>query len=128
MQLPQRQLHGLLVESGHFGCCGALQKQSDGRAGEEAGSVCRCFQPLCRQHRHAEGTPEAGGGPPPYIRAHHAKRHEVICILNFVFVLCLFNLISLVLVCVSAAVMHEILLYLYTPFLFSSRRVLNFKF
>ena len=39
MQLPPRPLRGL-VESGHFGCCGALQEQSDGRAEEEAGSVC----------------------------------------------------------------------------------------
>ena len=53
MQLPPRQLRGL-VESGQFGCCGALQEQSDGRANEEAGSVCRCLQPLCRQQRHAE--------------------------------------------------------------------------
>ena len=51
----------------------------------------------------------------------------MICILNFVFVSCLFNLNSLVLICV-AAVMHAILLYLYTSFLFSSRRMLNFKF
>ena len=112
MQVPPRQLRGL-VESRHFGCCcGALQEQSDGRADEEAGNVCRCVQPLRRQQRHAEGTPETGGGPPSYIRAHQAKRHEVICILNFVFVLCLNNFILkyLVLVCV-AAVMHEIFLY-----------------
>ena len=107
MQLPPRQLRGL-VESGHFEFCGALQEQNDGRADEEAGSVCRCLQPLHRQQRHAEGTPEAGGGPPTYIRAHQAKRQGVICILNFVFVLCLFILNSLVLVCV-AALMHEIL-------------------
>ena len=106
MQLLPRQLRDL-VESGHFGFCGALQEQIDGRADEEAGSVCRCLQPLRRQQRHAEGTPEAGGGPPPYIRAHQAKQHEVICILNFVSVLCLFILNYLVLVCV-AAVMHEI--------------------
>ena len=57
----------------------------------------------------------------PCIRAHQAKRHdEVICILNFVFVLCLFILNSLVLVCV-AAVMHEIFLYFYSPFWFFSR-------
>ena len=87
MQLPPRQLRGL-AESGHFGCCGALQEQSDGRADEEAGSVCRCLQPLHRQQRHAEGTPEAGGGPSPYLRLHQEKRQEVICILNFVVVLC----------------------------------------
>ncbi|CAN0296323.1 unnamed protein product, partial [Ascophyllum nodosum] len=74
VQLPPRQLRGL-VESGHFGCCGVLQEQSDGRA-DEAGSVCRCLQPLRHQQRHAERTPEAGGGPPPYIRAHQTKRHE----------------------------------------------------
>ena len=83
MQLPPRQLRGL-VESGHFGCCGALQEQSDGRVDAEAGSACRFYQPLRRQQRHAEGTPEAGGGLLPYIRAHQAKRHEVISILNFV--------------------------------------------
>ena len=111
MQLPPRQLFGV-VESGHFGCCGALQEQqSDGRADEEAGSVvCRCLQPLRRQQRHAEGTLEAGGGPPTHIRAHQAKRHELFRILNLVFVLCLFILNSLVLVCV-AAVMHEILIF-----------------
>ena len=65
MQLPPRQLRRL-VESGHFGFCGALQKQSNGRADEEAGSVFRYLQPLRRQQRHAEGTPEVGGGPPPY--------------------------------------------------------------
>ena len=86
MQLSPRQLRGL-VESGHFGCCGALQEQSDGRADEEAGSARRFYQPLRRQQRHAEGTPEAGREPPPYIRAHQAKRHEVICILNFVFII-----------------------------------------
>ena len=90
MQLPPRQLRGL-VESGHFGWCGMLQEQSDGRAADaEAGSACRFYQPLRRQQRHAEGTSEAGGGPLPYIRAHQAKRHEMICILNFVFVLRLF--------------------------------------
>ena len=102
VQLPPRQLRGL-VESGHFGCCGALQDQSDGRADEEAGSACRFYQPLSRQQRHAEGAPEAGGGP-PYIRAHRAKRHEVICILNFVLVLRLFILNYLVLVRVAAVV------------------------
>ena len=40
--------------------------------------------------------------------------------LNFVFVLCLFVLNSLVFVCVAAA-MHKIFLYFYTPFLFFSR-------
>ena len=49
-----------------------------------------------------------------------AKRHEVIYILNFVFVLSLFILNSTVLVCV-AAVMHEIFVHCYTPFLFFSR-------
>ena len=90
MQLPPRQLRGL-VESGHFGFCGALQEQSNGRADEEAGSVCGCLQPLGRQQRHAEGTPEAGGEPPPYIGAHQVKRHdEVICIFNFAFVFIVF--------------------------------------
>ena len=65
-----------------------------------------------------EVTPEAGGGPPPYIRAHQAKRHEVICILNFVCVLCLLILNSLVLVCVSA-VMHEICIHFILRFCFS---------
>ena len=60
VQLPPRQLRGL-VESGHFGRCGTLQEQSDGRADEKAGSVCWCLQPLRRQHRHAEETPEAVG-------------------------------------------------------------------
>ena len=119
MQLPPRQLRGL-VKSGHFRFCGALQKQSDGRADEEDGSVCRCLQqPLRRQQRHADGTPEAGGGPPPYPRAYHAKRHEVICILNFVFVLYLSILVSLVLVCVAAVI--PVCLFFYTAFLFFSR-------
>ena len=91
------------------------------RSDEEAGSVCRSLQPLRRQERRAEGTPEAGGGPPSYIiRAHQAKRHEVNSILNFVFVLCLFILNSMVLACV-AAVIYEIFKYFYTPFLFFSR-------
>ena len=55
-----------------------------------------------------------------HIRAHQAIRREVICILNFVFELCLFILNSLILVCV-AAVMHEIFLSFYTLFLFVSR-------
>ena len=117
VQLPSRQLRGL-VESGDLGFCGALKEQSHVRADEEAGTVCRCLQVLRRQQRHIEGTPEAGGGPPPYIRAHQAKRHEVMCTLNFVFVLCLFILNSLVLVCV-AAVMHQVFLYVNTLFCFS---------
>ena len=85
MQLPPRQLRGL-VESGHFGFCGAMQEQSDGRADEEADSVCRCPQPPRHQQQRAEGSPEDGGGPPPYIRSHQAKRQEMICILYFVLV------------------------------------------
>ena len=91
MQLPPHQLRGL-VESGYFGFCGALQEQSDGRTDEEAGSVCQCLHPLCRQQQHAEGTPEAGGGPQPYLRAYQVKRHKVSGILSFVFVLRLFIL------------------------------------
>ena len=73
VQLPPRQLRGL-VQSGHFGCCGALEEQSGGRPDDaEAGSACRFYQPLRRQQRHAEETPEAGGGLPPYIRARQAK-------------------------------------------------------
>ena len=124
VQLPPRQLRGL-VESGDFGFCGALQEQSDGRADEEAGPVCRCLQILRRQQRQVEGTPEAGGGPPPYyVRAHQAKRHEVIRILIFMFViLCLFILNSLVLGCVGA-VMHEIfLIFLYSVFVCQSRTI-----
>ena len=117
MQLPPYQLRGL-VEFGRFGCCGALQEQSNGRADEEAGSMCRFYQPLRRQQRYAEGTPEAGGGPPPYIRAHQAKRHEVICIFSFVFVLCLFILNSLVLVYVTA-VMHDFFYIFIVRFCFS---------
>ena len=119
VQLPPRELRGL-VESRHFGCCDAFQEQSDGRADAEAGSACRFYQPLRRQQRHAEGTPEAGGGPPSYIRVYQAKRHEVISISNIVSVLCFFILNYLVLVRV-AAVMHEIFLYFYTPFFLSSR-------
>ena len=118
MQLPLRQLRGL-VESGHFGCCGVLQEQSDGRADEESGSVCRFYQSLHRQQRHAEGTPEAGGGPPPHIRAHQGKRHGVICILNFVFVLCLFILNYLVLGSCNARNVF-IILYEYSVFVFQS--------
>ena len=38
----------------------------------------RCLQPLRRQLRQAEGTPEAGGRPPRSVRAHQTKQ-EVIC-------------------------------------------------
>ena len=75
----------------------------------QGGSACRFYQPIRRQQRHAEGAAEAGGGPPPYLRAHQAILHEVIYILNFVFVLYLFILNSLVLVRVAAE-MHEIFL------------------
>ena len=125
MQLPPRQLRGL-VEFGHFGFWGALQEQSDGQADEEAGSVYRCLEPLRRQQQHAEGTPEAGGGPPPYLRAHQAKRHEVIY-LYFEFCVCIVFVLlsSLVLVCV-AAVMHEIFLYFSTSFLFFRSLIIKF--
>ena len=55
------------------------------------------------------------------------KRHEVICILNFVFVLCLFILNSLVLhvVCV-AAVMHKIF-YIFILHFYLQSLMLNFK-
>ena len=115
MQLPPRQLRGL-VESGHFGFCGALQEQSDRRADEKAGSVCRCLQPLCRRQRHAEGTPEAGGGPPSYIRAHQVKRHEVIYILNFVFVHLEFFGTRLCCSCDA----RNIFVFLYSVFVFQS--------
>ena len=101
-----------------FGCSGVLQEQSDGRP-DEAGSVCRCLQPLRRQQRHAEGTPEAGGGPPPYIRAHGMKRHEVICIFKFVFVL-FFHLKLSSGNCLCCSCNARFILYFYSPFLFFS--------
>ena len=68
--------------SGAAACC--KNKAMGELMQKVAGSACRFYQPLRRQQRHAEITPEAGGGPPPYIRAHQTKRHEVICILSFV--------------------------------------------
>ena len=95
-----------------LGISGAAARCKNKAMGElmkkRATRVCFISHSVVNNDIYAEGTTEeAGGGLLPYIRANQAKRHEVMCILNFVFVLCLFILNSLVLVCV-AIVMHEI--------------------
>ena len=109
----------VLWSLGISGAAARCKNKAMGELMKKLAAWCWCPQPLRRQQGCTEGTPKAGGGSPPYIRAHQAKRHEVICILNFVFVSCLFILNSLILVCV-AAVMHDIFQYFFTPFLFFS--------
>ena len=77
VQLPPRQLRGL-VESGHCRVCDDLRVLTDGRAHEEAGSMCQRLEPLRRQQRQAGGHPKAAcGGRSRDPRADQEKRHKV---------------------------------------------------
>ena len=75
-----------LVESGHCRVCDDLQERTDGRAHDEAESMCRRLGLRRRQQRQAEGYPKAAwGGLSRDLRAFQKKWHKVWLNLDFSF-------------------------------------------